>query len=140
MSRFGKELIQSMREAREHAEGKHKRFNVAELVRQRRPIPNFKPSQLRVHVVAVPNVRAIRRQLGMSQTEFAQKYKIPLATLKNWEQGRRQPDAPASAYLQAIAMRPDVIRDALKLKERLRRYQPPPSTEKTPPGPPAWHR
>jgi putative transcriptional regulator len=49
----------------------------------------------------------------MSQNQFSIAYRIPLATLKNWEQGRRQPDAPASAFLQAIALRPNEIKDAL---------------------------
>jgi putative transcriptional regulator len=95
MSKFGKELIQSLTEAVEHAEGK--------------------ADSARVRVVEVPDVRAIRRHLRMSQGEFSSAYRIPLATLKNWEQGRRQPDAPAAAYLQAIAMRPSEIRDALTL-------------------------
>jgi putative transcriptional regulator len=136
MSKFGKELIESMREAREHAEG------TQVLLRQRRKItPRYRtsivrqtpkgtyrvqrhhgegrtlapppPSKLRVHVVPVPNVRAIRQKLGMSQAEFAEKYKIPLPTLKNWEQGRRQPDAPAAAYLLAISRRPNEISEAL---------------------------
>jgi putative transcriptional regulator len=85
MNRFSKDLIESLTEAYEHAEGK--------------------PSEVRVHVVEVPDVRAIRRQLRMSQQEFARVYRIPLATLKNWEQGRRHPDAPAAAYLRAIAER-----------------------------------
>jgi putative transcriptional regulator len=50
----------------------------------------------------------------MLLTEFAEKYRIPLPTLKNWEQGRRQPDAPASAYLQAIAMCPREISKAFE--------------------------
>ena len=62
---------------------------------------------------ALPDVRAIRRSLRMSQQEFAHAYRISLATLKNWEQGRRQPDAPAAAYLQVIAKRPREARDAL---------------------------
>jgi putative transcriptional regulator len=93
MNKFSKELIESLTEACEHAEGK--------------------PSEVRVHVVEVPDVRAIRRQLRMSQQEFARVYRIPLATLKNWEQGRRQPDAPAAAYLQVIAKRPREAREAL---------------------------
>jgi putative transcriptional regulator len=51
----------------------------------------------------------------LSQQEFAQKYRIPLPTLRNWEQGRRQPDAPAAAYLHVIAVRPREISEALKL-------------------------
>jgi putative transcriptional regulator len=92
MNKFSKELIESLTEACEHAEGK--------------------PIGVRVHVVEVPDVRAIRRQLRMSQQEFATVYRIPLATLKNWEQGRRQPDAPAAAYLQVIAKRPREARNA----------------------------
>lgn len=84
-----------MTEACEHAEGK--------------------PQPVRVHVVEVPDVRAIRRRLRMSQADFARVYLIPLATLKNWEQGRRQPDAPAAAYLQVIANRPREAREALAL-------------------------
>jgi putative transcriptional regulator len=93
MNKFGKELIESMTEAVEHAEGKRQ--------------------AARVHVVEVPDVRAIRRRLRMSQADFARVYRIPLATLKNWEQGRRQPDAPAAAYLQVIANRPREAREAL---------------------------
>src|SRR5206468_12974642 len=92
MNKFSKELIESLTEACEHAEGK--------------------PSRVRVHVVEVPDVRAIRRQLGRSQQEFARVYRIPLATLKSWEQGHRQPDAPAAAYLQVIAKHPHEAREA----------------------------
>ena len=59
------------------------------------------------------DVKAIRRSLRMSQDEFAAVYRIPLATLKNWEQGRRQPDAPAIAYLRAIQRRPREVMEAL---------------------------
>jgi putative transcriptional regulator len=93
MNRFSKDLIESLTDAVAHAQGK--------------------PNGVRVHVVEVPDVRAIRRGLRMSQQEFARVYRIPLATLKNWEQGRRQPDAPAAAYLQVIAKSPREARDAL---------------------------
>jgi putative transcriptional regulator len=93
MNKFSRELTKSMGEACAHAEGKR--------------------TAVRIHVLEVPDVRAIRRKLRMSQSEFATKYRIPLATLKNWEQGRRQPDAPAAAYLQAIARRPREISEAL---------------------------
>jgi putative transcriptional regulator len=49
----------------------------------------------------------------MSQLAFAETYRIPLPTLKNWEQGRRHPDAPAAAYLLAISRLPDEIGTAL---------------------------
>ena len=43
---------------------------------------------------------------GLTQEEFAARYKIPLGTLRDWEQGRSQPDAPARAYLHVIASDP----------------------------------
>jgi putative transcriptional regulator len=67
----------------------------------------------RVTKVAVPDVKAIRRSLRMSQQRFAKTYRIPLPTLKNWEQGRRHPDAPASAYLLAIKRRPKEVMEAV---------------------------
>ena len=61
-----------------------------------------------------PDVRAIRKQLRMSQQEFANAYAIPLSTLKGWEQGRRQPDATAAAFLNVIARLPEQIQKALQ--------------------------
>ena len=68
---------------------------------------------MRVTKVEIPDVKAIRRSLRMSQQRFAAAYDIPLPTLKNWEQGRRLPDAPAAAYLFAIKRRPKEIREAV---------------------------
>jgi putative transcriptional regulator len=65
------------------------------------------------HVVLVPDVKAIRRALGMSQEDFARTYKIPVATLKGWEQGRRHPDATVAAYLRVIARYPTEVQEAL---------------------------
>jgi len=49
----------------------------------------------------------------MSQQRFSVSFRIPLATLKNWEQGRRYPDAPAAAYLLAIQHRPKEVMEAV---------------------------
>lgn len=48
------------------------------------------------------DVRAIRRRTGLSQAKFAELLDIELSTLRNWEQGRRQPTGPARALLRAI--------------------------------------
>ncbi|MEA2793599.1 MAG: putative transcriptional regulator [Bradyrhizobium sp.] len=50
---------------------------------------------------------------AMAQGRFSAAYRIPLATLKNWEQGRRHPDAPAAAYLLAIKRKPKEIKQAV---------------------------
>ena len=94
MGKFGDELIKSMRQAATHASGR-------------------KVRGMRVTRVEIPDVKAIRRSLRMSQHRFAAAYRIPLPTLKNWEQGRRHPDAPAAAYLLAIKRRPKEIMEAV---------------------------
>ena len=50
-----------------------------------------------------PRLRVIRRALDLTQEEFATRYQIPLGTLRDWEQGRTEPDQPARAYLTVIA-------------------------------------
>jgi hypothetical protein len=59
--------------------------------------------------------KAQATEMSADETKaFASAYRIPLATLKGWEQGRRHPDATASAYLSVIARMPDAAREALK--------------------------
>lgn len=58
-------------------------------------------------------VLGVRRQLQVTQAEFARRFGIPLATLREWEQGRRQPDAAAWSYLRVIAQAPGVVASAL---------------------------
>lgn len=58
-------------------------------------------------------VRAVRKHLGISQAAFAARYHIPIGTLRDWEQARKHPDAPALAYLRVIAKEPDVTARAL---------------------------
>jgi putative transcriptional regulator len=55
----------------------------------------------------VPRVRTLRRQLALTQEEFSARYHIPIGTLRDWEQGRTEPDAPAKAYLKVIAADPE---------------------------------
>jgi putative transcriptional regulator len=61
-----------------------------------------------------PRVKTLRRALGLTQEEFAAGYKIPLGTLRDWEQGRSEPDQPARAYLTVIARDPDGVRRSLE--------------------------
>jgi putative transcriptional regulator len=67
-----------------------------------------------------PRAKIIRRALGLSQEDFAARYHIPLGTLRDWEQGRAEPDQAARAYLTVIAREPDVVCNALKPQTRAR--------------------
>ncbi|MBI5591325.1 MAG: helix-turn-helix domain-containing protein [Deltaproteobacteria bacterium] len=62
----------------------------------------------------VPRAKTLRRALNLTQQEFAVRYHIPLGTLRDWEQGRTEPDQPARAYLTVIARDPEGVLRALK--------------------------
>jgi putative transcriptional regulator len=66
----------------------------------------------------VPRVKIIRRALDLTQEEFAERYHIPLGTLRDWEQGRAEPDQPTRAYLTLIARDPEHVNRVLNLKPR----------------------
>jgi len=75
------------------------------------------PEQLRT-ARRVPRTKTLRRALGLTQEEFAARYHIPLGTLRDWEQGRCEPDQPARAYLTVIAHDPEGVERALAEKHR----------------------
>ena len=61
-----------------------------------------------------PQVKIIRCALRLSQEEFAACFRIPIGTLRDWEQGRVEPDQAARAYLKVIARNPKAVREALE--------------------------
>jgi putative transcriptional regulator len=65
-----------------------------------------------VHFVDEPDPRLIRERLGLSQEKFAAALCISIATLRNWEQGRREPSGPAMRLLQIAAKHPEVLFEA----------------------------
>ena len=71
----------------------------------------LKPS--RVTEFRPEDVRTIRIQLEMSQEEFARMIGVSVATLQNWEQGRRRPEGPARALLRVAAKNPQAVAEAL---------------------------
>ena len=70
------------------------------------------PEQLRT-ARRVPRTRTLRRALALTQEEFALRYHIPIGTLRDWEQGRCEPDQPSRAYLTVIAHDPGGVQRAL---------------------------
>jgi len=71
---------------------------------------------VRITHVQVPDVDVskVRRQMGLSQTQFALKFGFPPATLRNWEQGRVRPDTPTRVLLAVIEKHPESVEDVLK--------------------------
>ena len=67
----------------------------------------------RVFEIMSVDIKAIRQKLRRSQSEFALMIGVSLATLQNWEQGRRRPDGPARALLKVATENPEAVDQAL---------------------------
>ncbi len=83
------DLLQSLKEAKEIARGEA-------------------PASRRIKVTP-PDVKAVREQIGLSQSEFARLMRVSVKTLQNWEQHRRNPTGPAAALLKMVLTAPDVV-------------------------------
>jgi putative transcriptional regulator len=78
------------------------------------PIPNGTDEELeKIGLHRVVNTYVLRKRLGVTQEEFAERYKIPVGTLRDWEQRRKMPDAPARAYLKVIEANPEMVAKSL---------------------------
>ncbi len=68
----------------------------------------------RAFVADGPNIKRIRSAYDLSQGQFAALLGISVATLRNWEQGRREPEGPARVLLQVAARHPDAVWDVVR--------------------------
>jgi putative transcriptional regulator len=80
--------------------------------------PPLTPERL-ARMKPVPQAKVMRRALRLTQEEFSERYGIPLETLKDWEEGKTQPDLVARAYLTVIASDPEGVRKAFASAPRL---------------------
>lgn len=108
---IGKEILQGLEEIRAWKRGE---------------------AQLKVTVAELPNaaqVSVIRKQLGLSQEQFAALMGVSVGTLRNWEQGRREPHGPARSLLLVASREPAAVLKALapevrpELAQRTARYR-----------------
>jgi putative transcriptional regulator len=95
MSEAGKRIIDAMHEA--------VAFSRGELAKD----------SYRVHIPEHIDVKTIREQTGLSQAAFANKFGLSVFSLRKWEQGKRQPDPAARAYLKVIEKVPDIVAKVL---------------------------
>ena len=82
-------------------------------VRQAGKIRRGRAKPSRVRTFRPADVKKVRTSLGQSQQEFALMIGVSVATLRNWEQGRRTPDGPALALLRVAAKNPKAVAAAL---------------------------
>ena len=74
---------------------------------------NKKAAALRRVEVHDVDVAALRERLGLTQEQFAKAFGVTTATLRNWEQGRREPKGPARVLLNVIEKEPEAVLRAL---------------------------
>jgi putative transcriptional regulator len=86
-------LLESVKQAGEIARGHRKPSRIAKFI--------------------APDIKAIRRDLAVSQGQFARMIGVSVTTLQNWEQGRRQPHGPARALLKVASRNPRAVLEAL---------------------------
>jgi putative transcriptional regulator len=87
-------IIQGLREAAAHARGE-------------------KVGGLKLHIPRRVDVSAVRRRTGLSQAAFSNRIGVSQGTLRNWEQGRRQPEGPARVLLALLDRNPRIVEDTL---------------------------
>jgi putative transcriptional regulator len=94
---------------------------LVESVRQGGAILHGKAKPGRAFEIAAPDVKRIRAQYQLSQSEFAALLGISVATLRHWEQGHRAPEGPTRVLLQVAAKHPDAVWDVVQPGARQRR-------------------
>jgi putative transcriptional regulator len=88
-----RKLLESVKQAGQIAKGQRKPSRIAKFL--------------------APDIKAIRRDLAVSQGQFARMIGVNVTTLQNWEQGRRHPRGPARALLKIASRNPRAVLDAL---------------------------
>jgi putative transcriptional regulator len=68
----------------------------------------------KIHIPVEIDAAAIRAKTGLSQLNFAKQIGVSVATLRNWEQGRRVPDGPAQVLLRMLNQDPKIVQRTLK--------------------------
>jgi putative transcriptional regulator len=95
----------------------------AEVLKAARSDPDARPltaAQL-AKMRRVPDVKAIRQRLGVTQAQFAEAFGLAIGTIRDWEQGRFMPDGPARVLLTLIEEKPELVRHLLNKKLARRR-------------------
>ena len=94
MTKAAERITQGLREAASHARGE-------------------KVPGLKLHIPRAVDVSAVRRRTGLSQAAFSRQIGVSTGTLRNWEQGRREPDGPAKVLLALLERDPRIVERTL---------------------------
>lgn len=83
--------------------------NLMQSLKEAKAIAHGEAPAARRTKVTLPDVKIVREQIGLSQSEFASLMRVSIRTLQNWEQHRRNPTGPAAALLKIVLTAPDVV-------------------------------
>ncbi|MEO5332796.1 MAG: helix-turn-helix domain-containing protein [Magnetococcus sp. YQC-5] len=84
-----------------------------------------KRNDLRVtEIIDELDVKRIRNRVNLTQEEFAEKFGFPVSTIRNWEQGRRQPEGAARTLLKMISCKPDLVYQIMQENPMSERVEP----------------
>jgi putative transcriptional regulator len=95
-SAIGQSILRGLREAIAWNEGKNQ---------------SVRTTQVQIPII---DVKEVRTRMGLSQAQFATRFGLPPATLRNWEQGRAVPDTPTRVLLAVIARHPEAVDEVLR--------------------------
>lgn len=90
-----------------------------ESVREGAAVLHGKRAPSRSFRLEEPDVKALRERYGLSQAKFAVLMGISIGTLRNWEQGRRQPEGSARVLLRVVARHPEAVLDVVSNPQRI---------------------
>lgn len=82
-------------------------------MKEAKGISKGKAARSRRFVIAAPDAKLVREQIGLSQSEFARLMRVSVKTLQNWEQHRRNPTGPAAALLKIMSTAPEMALESL---------------------------
>lgn len=72
------------------------------------------PTTYRIHVPETVDVKSIRQRMGLTQAAFAARFGFSVGTVRDWEQGRTQPEPTSRVLLTVIAKEPEAVQRALE--------------------------
>lgn len=87
--------------------------NLVMSIKQAGKIKKGKMKAGRITKFETPDIKLIRKNLHVTQIEFAHMIGVSVGTLRNWEQGRREPEGPAKALLTVAKVKPEVLLEVL---------------------------
>ncbi len=87
---------------------------LVESIREGGSILSGRIEPARKYIVPAEDIKEVRKKIGLSQQKFAELFGISVATLRNWEQGRRKPSGSANVLMRVLQHNPKAVFDSIR--------------------------